>query len=127
MKDQAKYGQWAFLGGMVIAIIVGLASGFLGGSLPIVLGVLAVLGLIVGLLNITEKEVTPFLIATIALLAVPSSLAPMTALVASTGGGVGTMMVSALNGFLGAIAVFISPAAFVVAIKAIYQMAQPGD
>ena len=126
MKDQAKYGQWAFLGGVVIAIIVGLASSFLGGSLPIVLGVLGVLGLIVGLLNITEKEVTPFLIATIALLAVPSALAPMTALMIADGAAAGAMMATVLNGFLGAVAVFISPAAFVVALKSIYQMAQPG-
>ncbi len=126
MKDQAKYGQWAFLGGVIIAIIVGLASGFLGGSLPIVLAVLGVLGLIVGLLNITEKEVTPFLIATIALLAAPSALAPVTALIAANGAGLGTTLVTDLNGFLGAIAVFISPAAFVVALKSIYQMAQPG-
>ncbi len=126
MKDQAKYGQYAFLGGVVLAIIVGLASGFLGGSLPIVLAVLGVLGLIVGLLNITEKEVTPFLIATIALLAAPSALAPVTALIAANGAGLGTTLVTDLNGFLGAIAVFISPAAFVVALKSIYQMAQPG-
>lgn len=126
MKDQAKYGQYAFLGGVVIAIIVGLASGFLGGSLPIVLGVLGILGLIVGLLNISEKEVTPFLIATIALLAVPSALTPMTALLSASGGSVGTEFVTVLNGFLGAVAVFISPAAFVVALKSIYQMAQPG-
>jgi hypothetical protein len=125
MKEQAKYGQYAFLGGVVIAVIVGLASGFLGGSLPVVLGVLGVLGLVVGLLNISDKEVTPFLIATIALLAVPSALTPMTALMATTGGAMGTEFVTALNGFLGAIAVFISPAAFVVALKAIYQMAQP--
>lgn len=126
MKDQAKYGQWAFLGGVVIAIIVGLASSFLGGSLPIVLGVLGLLGLIVGLLNISEKEVTPFLIATIALLAVPSALAPIESLLTASAGGVGTSAVGVLTGFLSAIAVFISPAAFVVALKAIYQMAQPG-
>lgn len=126
MKDQAKYGQWAFLGGVIIAIIVGLASGFLGGSLPIVLAVLGVLGLIVGLLNITEKEVTPFLIATIALLAAPSALGPVTALIAANGAGLGSTIVTDLNGFLGAIAVFISPAAFIVALKSIYQMAQPG-
>ncbi len=123
MKGNVNYGQYAFLGGIVIALLVGLASNMLGGALPIVLGVLGLLGLVVGLLNVSDKEVTPFLVATIALLAVPSALQPIMMLLAT--GEMGVAMAGMMNGFLGAIAIFVSPAAFVVALKSIYSLAQP--
>jgi hypothetical protein len=64
-------GKWVFLVSIVIAIIAGAIAA--AGSLAIS-AVLAVLGLIVGLLNVTEKESTPFLVATIALALLSVSL-----------------------------------------------------
>lgn len=52
-------GGWAFLIGVVLAVILGL----LGVSDATWTFLLVVIGLIVGLLNVTEKEVTPFLLS----------------------------------------------------------------
>jgi len=123
MAKQMRYGEWAFLIGMALAVILGIGSSFLSTStLPIIWAVLAVLGLIVGVLNITEKEVNAFLIATIALLAVSSSITPIATVLSGVSGM--DLLVKAISGFLSALAVFISPAAFVVALKAIYEMAK---
>jgi len=58
-------GRWAFLLGVIISLLAGF-----GGQIPALMTVLFVLGLIVGFLNITEKESTPFLVAVIALLVI---------------------------------------------------------
>mgnify|MGYP001580653221 CR=1 FL=1 len=65
----SKMGEWAFLIGVLIAIAIGLFAGNLGQNLQgwLVL-LLVVLGLIGGLLNVSEKERTPFLVAEAALL-----------------------------------------------------------
>jgi len=55
-------GKWAFIIGLVIAILAGLL--FQPGW---ALWVLAILGVIVGLLNITAEETRSFLLASIAL------------------------------------------------------------
>ncbi len=123
MAKEMKYGEWAFLGGLVLAIILGIGSSFIGTSmLPIIWAVLAILGLIVGLLNVTAKEVNNFLVATIALLLASSSIAPIMTVFSSITAI--SMLATALSGFLGALIAFISPAAFIVALKAIYEMAK---
>jgi len=57
-------GRWAFLIGIILAIL----SGFL--VIPQLALVMVVLGLIVGFLNITGKEIQTYLIAVIALLVI---------------------------------------------------------
>ncbi|MBM3303598.1 MAG: hypothetical protein FJY76_00745, partial [Candidatus Aenigmarchaeota archaeon] len=63
-----KVGGWAFILGVVIAILAGLASTFAAMYSGYVLLVLVILGLIVGFLNIKDKEVVNFLIVAIALM-----------------------------------------------------------
>lgn len=125
-NKQMNYGQIAFLGGLAIAIIVGVLSSFVPAELmPIMMAVLFVLGLAVGLLNISDKEVNAFLLATIALLLAATSW--NVSLVQSLGllGELGITLASMVAGFTSALIAFISPAAFVVAILAIYKIAQP--
>jgi hypothetical protein len=123
LKGEANYGEWAFLGGVFISIIVGLGSTFIPVQwVPLVWGVLAALGLIVGFLNITEKEVNAFLIATVAMLTVVNSLTPIGVVIKDLPEGV--LIVSAIGNFLSAIYAFIAPAAFIVAIRAIYILAR---
>ncbi|MDD5171652.1 MAG: hypothetical protein PHF60_01300 [Candidatus ainarchaeum sp.] len=125
MAKEQKYGEWAFLGGLILALLVGVASGFIGATmLPVVMAVLAILGLVVGFLNISEKEVNAFLIATIALLMAFNSLGPITSVIQNAMGDTGIMLVAWLSGFMGAVVAFISPAAFIVALKAIYNLAR---
>lgn len=115
---EEKWGEWAFLVGVLLALLVGLFSGYIGAeNLPIVFGILTILGLIVGLLNITEKEVNSFLIAAIALMGSGSALYPLSTLFPP-------QIVSMLSAFLGAIGVFVAPAALVIALKAIYNLAK---
>lgn len=121
MKNEATYGEWAFLGGIVIAVILGIGASFVPSDwIPVTWGVLAALGIIVGVMNITEKEVKVFLIATIALLAVANSIVPIEAVLRTVPGG--DIIVGAISGFMSALVAFISPAAFIVAIKTIYEL-----
>lgn len=109
----AKYGSWAFLIGLVISIIAGFISTGVEGYYPLVLGIL---GLVVGLLNVTDKEVQLYLIATIALMASASSLATVVSFSATAEVVVQTI--------LNYIVVFVSPAAAVVALKAVYEISK---
>jgi len=121
-----KYGEWAFLIGIALAVVVGIFSSFIGAELlPIVVAVLVLLGLVVGFMNIKEKEITAFLIATIALLSVAYSWQPLTALFSAYLGAPGGVLVNAINGFMSALVAFIAPAAFIVALKQVYNLAQP--
>ena len=113
---EAKIGQWSFIGGILIAIVIGIFSSTLGGDLKgwLIL-LLVVLGLIVGFLNISEKETTPFLVASVALL-ITSTAGDTLQLIPTVG--------VYLVGVVQQIGVFVTPAAIVVAIKAINSLAQ---
>ncbi len=63
-------GRWLFLAGLVICVVVGLGLA----NNPWVPAALAILGVIVGLLNIQSSETTEFLIATISLIICASAL-----------------------------------------------------
>lgn len=98
--------------GVVIAIIAGLASGALDAvSAGYVTLALVVLGLIVGFLNIGDKEVNDFLIAAIAVVLLGTANLAVIPLI-------GIFLASmVLN-----VAAFVAPAALVVALKAVYSL-----
>ena len=104
----SKIGHWAFIIGILLAIIAGLVPAWLT---PTITWILVVLGLIVGLLNIQAKETTEFLVATIALMMVGSA------------GAIPALGVIVLS-ILANVVAFVAPAALVVALKAIYALAQ---
>ena len=107
--DNKLIGKWAFLIGLAIAII----AGFVTGYATTVALVLFILGLVVGLLNIAEKDSTKFLVATIALLAgVTASISAVSML---------GVVVSYANTIFGNFIAFVSAAALVVAIKAVFE------
>jgi len=103
-------GKWAFLIGLIVAVIAGLIQGVY--TIPYLTLILVILGLIVGFLNIAEKNVTKFLIGIIALMAVGG----MTIL---------AINISAINVYLNSIlenfVIFAGAAGLVVAIKAIIE------
>jgi hypothetical protein len=105
-------GKWAFLVGLVVAVI----ASFLTGYETTVALVLFLLGLVVGFLNISEKDSNKFLLATIALLV--GGIASINALTIL---GVVSTYLSAI---LGSFVAFVSAAALVVAIKAIFETGQ---
>jgi hypothetical protein len=59
-----KVGRWAFLAGIVLAVVAGLFLEVPAGNFT---WVLALLGLVVGLLNVSTKEPQGFLLAAVAL------------------------------------------------------------
>lgn len=101
-------GKWAFIIGLVLALIAGLIEGFY--TIPQLALILVVLGLIVGFLNITEKNVIKLLVAIIALTVVGSAT---------------VITIPGVNAYLDAIVknilVFVGAAGLVVAIKAIVE------
>jgi len=119
MASKEQWGSYAFLIGAAIAIIAGLLSGAgqtgaLGGTEVWIPLVLVILGVIVGIMNIKDKEVDKFLIASIALL-----------VLAGTAGGL--QVVPTLGdyfvGIVQNIAIFVAPAALIVALKSIKNLA----
>ena len=114
MKSK-RFGKWALIIGFLIAIIIGLFSGNLGSNAQgWIIFLLVVLGLIVGFLNIAEREATPFLVAAIALL-VTGTAAINLAIIPQ----IGTYLQTIIKN----ITVFVTPAAIVVAMKAIFSLA----
>jgi len=94
-------GRYAFIVGIVISVIAGFFDlGVYG------LPALAVLGIIVGFLNVTGVEVQKFLLGTVALMLVGSALHTT----------LGTMV----GGMLSAFVAFVAGAALIVALKEVY-------
>tara|TARA_Y100000310_G_scaffold309615_1_gene353901 strand:- start:1722 stop:2066 length:345 start_codon:yes stop_codon:yes gene_type:complete len=102
-------GKWAFIIGLIIAILAAFITNVLAPAN--ILGILFVLGLIVGFLNIDKKNITEFLVAIIALGVTAGSLGA----IALIGGTLTGYISSILENFL----VFIGAAGLVVSIKAI--------
>lgn len=116
MAEGKKMGEWAFIIGLLVAIVIGLFSGTLSANVQgwLVL-LLVVLGLIVGFLNVTATESTPFLVAAAALL-----------ITGTAGGSLAVIPTIGiyLQDIVQNIAVFVTPAAIVVAVKSVYSLAK---
>ncbi len=104
-------GEWAYLISIVIAVLAGLATAT-GWSSAWVTLLLVVLGVIVGLLNVTEKETQAFLIASIGLIVASTATFSVIPYI----GGV-------IQAIVENIAVFVAPAAVIVAVKAVASLA----
>jgi len=108
-KKKSKLGSWAFLIGVILAVILGA----LGAITPVIATVLIILGIIVGLLNITAEEVTPFLLASTVLV-----------VVSYLGGGVFKDTIGWAYNMLNGILTMFVPAAIIVAIKEVFSLAK---
>ena len=128
-KDMyTKIGSWAFLAGIIIALILGIyhaytletGDNFFGTDTGgIVAWVLAIIGVIVGILafmgkgTITEKEVPAFLMAGIALVVMYGVFQGVT---------LTPYIGSLLTGISLSLAIFVAPAVGILAIKAIWDI-----
>ena len=111
-KIMKKIGPWAFVIGLIIAI----AMAMLIPPNPFLFWVLGALGLIVGLMNISDEEVRTYLIATIAFLVSASSLTTVLEPIPVIGMAIKPFMIN--------IIVFIAPGAAIVALKALYMVSK---
>ena len=107
-----KVGRYSFFIGVILAILAGLFTNWISTSILVIL--LGLLGLIVGLLNITARENTDFLVAVIALM------------LAGSAGVFGTIpsVGAYISAILFNIVIFIVPAALIVSLKAIWNLAE---
>ena len=105
--NTANIGKWAFILGLVVAVIAGL---FYQPAWAI--WVLAILGVIVGLLNVTAEDTRGFLLAAIAL--------TLSATALNTIPGVGT----AFSYVLPMVVAFVAGATIVVALKELFVTAR---
>jgi hypothetical protein len=105
--NTANIGKWAFILGLVVAVIAGL---FYQPTWAI--WVLAILGVIVGLLNVTTEDTQGFLLAAIALTLSATALNTIPVL--------GT----AFSLVLPFVVAFVAAATIVVALKELFQTAR---
>ncbi len=111
-------GLTAFTLGLLIAVAFGILSALgIVAYGTVIIVILIILGIIVGLLNITSKEILPLLLATVALVVVGNVFEPIK--LASIG--------SMLNSILNLLATLMAPAAVIVAIKVLVQVGFPRD
>ena len=124
--DMEKIAHWAFVACVIIAIVMGLVVGYMvnqsysntaNADADVTL-ILLVLGIVVGLVKITAKEVTPFLIAAIALMVAGTGItnvwSPLTT--------INALLYDWANYILRYIIAFVAPAAVIIAIKAVFAM-----
>lgn len=100
--NMEQIGRWLFLLGAAVSVVVGFMPNL--GNEAIV--GLFVLGIIIGILNVTGKESHSFLLAAVALLLVGSATG-------SVLGGLAAQLEAALNAFT----VFVAGAALLVALR----------
>ncbi|MBI1969694.1 hypothetical protein HYS48_03280 [Candidatus Woesearchaeota archaeon] len=105
-----KFGGYAFLVGVLIAILAGI---FAPGN-NIAALVLVILGLIVGFLNITDREIHGFLMASVALILTGfgnwQDLIPVVGMY--------------IHNIVQYVVIFVAPAAFIVALMEIKRLAE---
>jgi hypothetical protein len=105
-------GAWAFLIGVILAVIFGFVTAQLW-----VVWTLVVLGIVIGLLNIGDAEVQPFLMAGVILV-----------IVSAFGGnvfaGLKIANITFLTNILQNMLVLFVPATIIVALKSVFSIAR---
>jgi hypothetical protein len=140
MVTTEEIAEYAFMAFVVIAIIAGLALGYMawdanntyphGFADPdvavyrgYITFIMLILGIIVGLISITAKEVQPFLIATIALMVARIGIGT-TADVWLPLGEIHMLLPYWATEILNYIVAFVAPAAVIIAIRAVFALAR---
>ena len=120
-----KISRLVYLAVVIIATVMGLVVGYMawneGSWAGLVIDgwimlIMLILGIILGLTSITSKEVTPFLIATIALVVAASANVwePLS--------NIHELLYFLATGVLRYIVAFAAPAAVIIGIKAVFSM-----
>ena len=140
MVTTEEIAEYAFMAFVVIAIIAGLALGYMAwdanNTYPIgftdpdvavyrgyITFIMLILGIIVGLVSITAKEVQPFLIATIALMVARIGIGTA-ADVWLPLGEIHMLLPYWATEILNYIVAFVAPAAVIIAIRAVFALAR---
>jgi len=116
---EKQIGNYSFIVGVIIALVLGLASAQLGTAKAWLWSILVVLGLIVGFLNVSGKETKDFLMVTVALVIVAYA-----ASVQVKGWADVEFIGPYLSGLFNSLLTFVVPASIVVALKEVWQLAK---
>ena len=108
-----KIGVIALIVGLVIAFIISLFYTELSATAIVILGIL---GVIVGLVNVTDEEVMHYLLASLVFVVSASALQDLVGVVPVVGGWAAT--------FLNSVIVLVAPAAAIVSLRALYEVAR---
>lgn len=116
---EKKIGNYSFIAGIIIAVVLGLAVPKLGTAQAWLWSLLIVLGLLVGFLNVSGKETKDFLFVTVALVLVSFA---------------GSSQINSwsnveiigpyLKGIFDSILSFVVPASVIVALKEVWILAR---
>jgi hypothetical protein len=112
-KGWNNLGAWAFLIGFVAAVTLGLFNAQVTEpTQTIVLWSLIILGIVIGLLNISGKESSKFLMAGVILV-----------LVSYIGRGI-LVIIPQIGSILSALLVIFVPTTIIVALRSVFEMAK---
>jgi|TARA_B100001964_G_scaffold243208_2_gene320429 hypothetical protein len=116
---EQKIGHYSFIGGVIIAVVLGLFSAQVGAIASAWLAsLLVVLGLIIGFLNVSGKETKEFLLVSTVLI------------IAAFAGGASDILGGVqyiglyLQGIFANVLAFVVPATVVVGLKDIWALGQ---
>ncbi len=107
-ESKSVIGSWAFLIGVVLAVVLGA----LGQMNATVLWILALIGIVIGLLNIADEEATPFLMSGAVLI------------IAASFGAEAIGVIGVFDRILQALLVIFVPATIIVAIRNVFSLAR---
>jgi len=112
-------GAYAFLVGVILAVIFGLFNGALERNGGLFYSALVVIGLIVGFMNVGDKNSSTFLMASLSLVIVGSlGMEPLKYI------ALNNYVVTSLRNVLGSLLVLFVPATIIVALKTVFSMAK---
>jgi hypothetical protein len=123
-SKENSLGAWAFLVGVILALVVGISSVLIPVSFIVkhnmaVYAILVLLGLMVGFLNVTGRESQTFMIAG-AVLVIVSKFG----MDSVTGSLIGLSIGTAVSSVFTALLVMFVPATIVVALISVFSIAQ---
>ena len=112
-------GAYAFLIGVVLAVIFGLFNESLESAGGLFYSTLVLIGLIVGVMNTSDRDSMTFLLASLSLVIVGSlGMEPLKYIATNN------YVVSSLRNVLGSLLLLFVPATIVVALKTVFSMAK---
>ncbi|MBI2653266.1 hypothetical protein HYX02_00495 [Candidatus Woesearchaeota archaeon] len=116
---EKQIGNYSFIVGVIVAVVLGLAAPRLGTATAWLWSLLVVLGIIVGLLNVSGKETKEFLLVTVSLVIVAFAGSAQI----DTWSNV-QLIGTYLKGIFDSLLAFVVPASVVVALKDVWGLAR---
>jgi hypothetical protein len=123
-SQENSLGAWAFLVGVILAIIIGISTTLI--SIPAltaysaeIYGILVLIGIFVGFINVNVKDSQTFLVAGTILVIVSKF-----GMESVTGSLIGIGIGDLVSSIFGALLVLFVPATIIVALKTVFSIAK---